>query len=268
MILSHIEAGILNLEDINQAVKNMLVLAQTTARNGLYEDDKEGWVDDDQIRKVLRKAAAASVVLLKNDKDALPLARGGRSVKSIAVIGPNADVAHTSGGGAAAVPLQLFASTPLQGIIGYANQKGITVEYAPGTFTHRYLPPIARYLKHPEPRTDLSSRYCAKVEFWISPPTDQWQESVPLDVIEKRPDHVLDAATATCLMTDGMPSEIIKFGRYVRVSVFRNSFTSTGFYQLDLKCSIPPTLSPPTTVIGSLGWLTWITPSSLSTAKL
>lgn len=218
MVLSHIEAGILSLDEINRPVKNMLALAQTVTRNGLYDDEEEGLVDDPAIRKVLRKAAAASVVLLKNDNHVLPLGRKGVPIKSIAVIGPNADVAHTSGGGAAAVPLQVFSSTPLQGITEYAAGLGIDVEYAPGILTHRYLPQIARYLKHPEPRAGLSPRYCAKMEFWISQPTDQWQESIPLDSIKPNPDHVLDAATAICLMTDNLPSEIVKSGRYVRVS--------------------------------------------------
>lgn len=217
MILSHLEAGILSLDDINGPVKNMLALAQTAVRNGLYETDEESSVDDPAIRRVLRKAAAASVVLLKNDNRSLPLARNDGKIRSIAVIGPNADVAHTSGGGAAAVPLQIFSSTPLQGIQQYATDLGVDVTYAPGTSTHRYLPSIARYLKHPEQRTGLLPRYCAKMEFWISQPTDQWTESISLETIESRPDHVLDAATATCLMTDNMPSDILRSGRYVRV---------------------------------------------------
>lgn len=218
MIRSHLETGILTLKDLDSPVNNMLVLAQKAARNGLYADDKEEIVDDENIRNVLRKAAGQSVVLLKNGNGTLPLCRQGSNIKSIAVIGPNADVAHTSGGGAAAVPLQVFASTPLEGITSKANNFGIEVTYAPGILTHRYVPPITRYLRHPEPRNDLAPRYVAKMEFWKSRPVDQWEDSWALDTIETVPDHVIDAATATCLMTDGMPGHILSSARYVRVS--------------------------------------------------
>jgi len=196
----------------------MLALAQKAAQNGIYANDEEETIDDQEIRDVLRKAAAQSVVLLKNDNQTLPLGREGRPINSIAVIGPNADVAHTSGGGAASVPLQVFSSTPLQGITQTATGLGIDITYAPGTNTHRYVPPITRHLVHPEPRSGLSARYCAKVEFWKSQPCARWRDSVALDTIDATPDHVLDAATATCLMTDGMPMDIVKSARNVRAS--------------------------------------------------
>ena len=64
----------------------------------VYGPDKEVTVDRAEDRKLLRKVAAKSVVLLKNDNQALPLSSW---VKRIAVIGPRAEATSVFGGGSA-----------------------------------------------------------------------------------------------------------------------------------------------------------------------
>ncbi len=68
-------------------------------------------VDDPEDRDVARRAAAGSFVLLQNRDAALPL----ENVATLALIGPNADIAHVMGGGSARVPTHPLVS-PLDGI--------------------------------------------------------------------------------------------------------------------------------------------------------
>ncbi len=76
----------------------------------------------------LRAAAAASFVLARND-GLLPLSRS--SLRRVAVIGPNAEVARTLGGGSATV-FPPYTVSPLEGLRG----AGLDVAFAPGTLGH------------------------------------------------------------------------------------------------------------------------------------
>jgi beta-glucosidase len=92
-LVTAIERGLLTEEDINVAAKRIF-----TARFRLGMFDPDEMVPYAQIpffvncsdynNSLARKAACESVVLLKNSGNTLPLAR---NIKTIAVIGPNAD---------------------------------------------------------------------------------------------------------------------------------------------------------------------------------
>jgi beta-glucosidase len=86
------------------------------------KDSPEPW-NTDKDRAVSRQIALESVVLLKNDKNLLPLDK--KSLKSIAVIGPLADSVHWDWYGGTPP----YAVTPLQGI---KEQLGpdVTINYA------------------------------------------------------------------------------------------------------------------------------------------
>lgn len=87
-----------------------------------------GNIDTPEQRAVARKAATESIVLLKNSGDLLPL--DAAKIHSIAVIGPNADVARTGGGGSSLV-VPKYSVSPLKGIQDQAGQR-IQVTYALG----------------------------------------------------------------------------------------------------------------------------------------
>ena len=82
---------------------------------------------------VARKIAQEGIVLLKNEKQQLPISR---SVKSIAVIGENANRSMTIGGGSSELKVK-YEISPLEGII---NRFGKTakVEYAMGYGSGKY----------------------------------------------------------------------------------------------------------------------------------
>lgn len=86
------------------------------------KDSPEPW-NTDVDRAVSKKIALESVVLLKNEKDFLPLKKD--AVKSIAVIGPLANSVHWDWYGG----IPPYAVTPLDGIKA-AVGAGVTVNYA------------------------------------------------------------------------------------------------------------------------------------------
>jgi beta-glucosidase len=83
-------------------------------------------VDSKEHRDLARTAARKSIVLLKNDGNILPLRK---SVKTIAVIGPNADAADVLFGNYNGMPS--YSVTPLAGI-RHAVDTGTRVLFAPG----------------------------------------------------------------------------------------------------------------------------------------
>jgi len=86
-----------------------------------------GEVSTREHRDVARRVAEASIVLLKNDR-LLPLAVAG--LKTIAVIGANADAKFAGGGGAATIKAR-YEITALEGITSRAGS-GVKIIYAAG----------------------------------------------------------------------------------------------------------------------------------------
>lgn len=82
--------------------------------------------EDDKI--LMRKVAAESIVLLRNENRVLPLKPAG--LKKIAIVGANAKAFVLSGGGSAALKPSYFVS-PYDGIVN-ALPKSIEVTYSEG----------------------------------------------------------------------------------------------------------------------------------------
>lgn len=91
-------------------------------------DGEERTHDSEEDAALLRKAAAESIVLLKNDNGILPIDR--TKVKKVAVVGGNAKAAILSGGGSAALKPSYFVS-PHDGIVK-ALGKDVEVTYGEG----------------------------------------------------------------------------------------------------------------------------------------
>ena len=93
-------------------------------------------IDNPEHRKLLRKAAADGMVLLKND-DMLPLKK---DIKKLAIIGPNAKEAQIIGGGSASLKPH-YQVHPLEAIQARIGPK-TEILYSKGCHTHKYLPKI------------------------------------------------------------------------------------------------------------------------------
>jgi beta-glucosidase len=81
--------------------------------------------------QLARKVAQQGTVLLKNERNTLPLRPGGR-LRSIAVIGPDADNASAQGGGSSTISHPTYTVSPLDGIRARAGSR-TRVTYAAGT---------------------------------------------------------------------------------------------------------------------------------------
>lgn len=122
----------------------------------------------------MRAAAADAIVLLKNDKALLPLSpRHGNYPESIAVIGPNAKLAMTSGGGSAQM-LSAYTVSPLQGITEAAQEISASVKYTIGAASHKYLPLLDSYIRQSDGTPG------AWVEFWNESPSPDFLDTKPM----------------------------------------------------------------------------------------
>lgn len=116
-------------------------LMRVRFKAGLF--DQQHLVDEtvvhrEEHKQLALEAARQSIVLLKNEKNVLPLDRN--KIKSLAVLGPNAAEARTGGGGSSQVT-PFYAVSPLAGL-KKAVGNDIEIKYAPGTATRGDIIPL------------------------------------------------------------------------------------------------------------------------------
>jgi beta-glucosidase len=109
-----IEKGIVPIETINEKVRHILTLI---FKLGLFDKpvtvENKSLINSPENRKIAYETSLESIVLLKNYKNILPLDK--TKIKTIAVIGPNADDPITGGGGSSKV-YDISPVTLLQGL--------------------------------------------------------------------------------------------------------------------------------------------------------
>lgn len=204
---------------VDACVTNVLNFAQRLARlspETVYGDDIELTVDRDEDRTLLRELGARACVLLKNEKQALPLvasASGSKAVKRVAVIGPRATAKTVFGGGSA----QLNASyviTVLEGIRDAAPE-GVEVIYALGTAAHKMLPYLENIV-----RDDGVTGADMRLYSSLAP------GSAPVCHFRRDASHVL--------LNDGVPSELADRGEFFGVLSGTWTASETGPYQFSV----------------------------------
>tara|TARA_B100000287_G_C20671664_1_gene793611 strand:+ start:2160 stop:4607 length:2448 start_codon:yes stop_codon:yes gene_type:complete len=119
---------------IDDKVKRILSVAEFSKRFDKPEIKSEEALNQPAHRKLLRKAAADGMVLLKNE-GMLPIKK---NIKKLAVIGPNAKEAQIIGGGSASLKphYQIHPLEALRERLGSETE----ILYAKGCHTHKYLP--------------------------------------------------------------------------------------------------------------------------------
>lgn len=134
-LLAQVKQGIVPESQLDRAVSRILA---AKFRLGLFDeamvdpDAAERTINSPEHRKIALKAAQETIVLLKNDKHLLPLDLN--KLKTIAVIGPNADGLHL--GGYSRDPLH--GVTILQGIKDRAGSKAKVVFAEGCRFTNKH----------------------------------------------------------------------------------------------------------------------------------
>ncbi|HEY1464631.1 MAG TPA: glycoside hydrolase family 3 N-terminal domain-containing protein, partial [Terriglobales bacterium] len=97
-LIDQVQRGVVPESDLNRAVADVL---RTKFRLGLFDnpyvdpDYAERTTNSPEHRQIALKAAQEVMVLLKNDKNLLPL--DAKKIKTVAVIGPNAAGIHLGG---------------------------------------------------------------------------------------------------------------------------------------------------------------------------
>ena len=116
-LIEAVRNGEVTEELIDKKVANILrVMFKTKMIGDKRDERKAGTFNSPEHRAAALSVAEESIVLLKNEKNILPLNK--KEVKSIAVIGANADMRHSFGGGSAEIKA-LYEIAPLIGLKMY-----------------------------------------------------------------------------------------------------------------------------------------------------
>ena len=136
-----IDAGDASEPELDDKIRRILTIAE---RAGAFEtagepEAPERAEDEPEHRALVRRTAAEAMVLLRNERKALPLPTAGTdAIRTLAVIGPNARHTGIQGGGSARVSPHYQVSA-LEGITARAGDS-IDVRFAPGCTSHKTLP--------------------------------------------------------------------------------------------------------------------------------
>lgn len=192
-------SSLINIKSSSFSLQILELLKRAHA-SGIPFNGPEESLDTPEMRKTLRTAAADAIVLLKNDKKLLPIS--GKP-KNIAVIGPNAKYAMTSGGGSARL-LSTYTVSPLEGIVSAAKELGASVAYTVGATSHKYLPLLDPYIYQ------SGGQAGALVEFWNEPPSGDYINTNPDFSTSLKPAVWSTPTPGTnCFLMDGIVSSAI-----------------------------------------------------------
>ncbi|KAJ5966584.1 hypothetical protein N7481_013298 [Penicillium waksmanii] len=124
---------------LDERVRNILNLVNWVEPLGIPEGAQEKALNRPEDQALMRRAAAESVVLLKNENDVLPLKKDS----SVLVIGPNARIASYCGGGSASLA-PYYLVTPFEGVSAKSTGE---VKFTHGAYSHKELPLLGPLLK-------------------------------------------------------------------------------------------------------------------------
>ncbi|MFC1636054.1 glycoside hydrolase family 3 C-terminal domain-containing protein [Planctomycetota bacterium] len=142
-ILNAVAKDILTEDELNDRVSRYL---RALVKSKLLDHDQPKLAAESNSakhRELARKAAEASIILLKNRSGFLPLNRS--KLSKLAVIGPNAKEARLGGGGSASVTA-CYAVSPLKGLKEYCEE-AVSIEFVEGATMKGNLPVVdSQYL--------------------------------------------------------------------------------------------------------------------------
>jgi beta-glucosidase len=140
-LISAVECRKVSMQAVDTAVKNVLKLVDRTYKPTAPRENEAG--DTEKSRALTRKVAAESIVLLKNQRCILPLAKG--SNQTFGLIGEHFKIAATCGGGSSEVT-PFYVSTPFDAITEVLGADKI--QYQPGCYCELLGPQRTLAPKH------------------------------------------------------------------------------------------------------------------------
>jgi beta-glucosidase len=189
-VLSAIQGGLIREEEIYDKVRRML---RTMFVTGIFDNKLDkGAINTPEHQRLALKVAEEGTVLLKNQKNLLPLSK--EKIGKIAVIGPNAKEAIIGGGGSSNV--DPFYSVSI--LDGLKNKLGENIEiiYERGLFKENLLQPIeSKYLKPSNGKTGetgLLGRYFNNPTFEGKPVISRIDEQINFIFHLDSPDEKLN----------------------------------------------------------------------------
>lgn len=142
-LLPAITAGRVSVATIDDKIRRLL---RTMAWAGLFDNmPATGALNTAEHRQLAYEVASEGIVLLKNEGNLLPFDRA--TLKSLAVLGPNAAKARTGGGGSSRVE-PLYAVSILDAVTAKFG-KDLAISYAPGGNSSDEVDPIKPALLRP-----------------------------------------------------------------------------------------------------------------------
>lgn len=184
-----IDDGTIPLETINDKVRRILTVI---FKLGLFDkpvlEEDDSLINSPENRKVAYETSLASIVLLKNDQNILPL--DNDKIKTVAVIGPNAAVARAGGGGSALVS-SIDPVSPLDGLknkmssnIKIKFAKGVDFEEAVKEIESKYL-----FTDATQKKNGLNAEYFDNLNLSGNPKYKQVDEEINFDWGDSSPDN-------------------------------------------------------------------------------
>lgn len=161
LVARALDDGTLTEEALDDKARRLL---RTVEKAGLFAaatPTLERAQDTPERRALIREAAGEAIVLLRNERNLLPLG----TFQSIAVIGPHADQPSIFGGGSSSGFLPHYVVSAVEGIRNRAGEN-VTVAYEPGCLIHKLLPsPAPETLSHAEGQPGLRLSLFDGIEF-------------------------------------------------------------------------------------------------------
>lgn len=133
-IVDAVQDGRIAADMVRTSARRILQLIADLGAFAQTPDHSEQTIDRAQDRALIREAAAAGMVLLKNERAVLPLEAA--ALKSLAIIGPNAAMAQAMGGGSAQLNAHRLVS-PLDGLT--EALPGVAITDVIGATNHRLV---------------------------------------------------------------------------------------------------------------------------------
>lgn len=136
-LLKHLKSGELSEDILDDKVRRIL---KTMFRLNLFDKSESDTtkLNSEEHKQIALDVAREGIVLLKNQKNILPLQLD--KIKSIAVIGPTSNVAVTGGGGSSMVS-PFYAVTPLDAFTNKIGDK-VKINFAQGVVINGAIKPI------------------------------------------------------------------------------------------------------------------------------
>jgi beta-glucosidase len=188
-----IDSGTIPLATIEDKVKRILTVI---FKLGLFDnpvrEENKSLINSSENKKVALETSEASIVLLKNDQNILPLDKN--NIRTVAVIGPSAAEAKTGGGGSAFVT----AIDPVAPLAGLKDKlpSNIKIEYAKGVEFDEQIKQIESgnlFTDSTQKKNGLNAEYFDNINLSGTPKYKQidkeinfkWEENGPSNGIGK-----------------------------------------------------------------------------------